>query len=667
MVGVFQSLHPCPSLCLHWKLPLLFAGLKAGVPLVPFESHPSSSRIQELLRTGLISVLAFTFLSCSVALEQTAQMASPEVVEDVDDEESVIPIDDDQIKDSLDNSVVQNSSEEILSSEEEADERVDEDCDLIVTFCKRAKLMPHARYDCMIYPFRRAECETSAPLKRNAETCSECYCYICNRPAVECNDWVAPSLCHCNAHNKSQYWKKLWTFALTGGLAIFKLEPAEIDEDVKRGGVLLQQFVHDVTVEYNQYLMGEEVFSDCHDCLCHRNLGPGQCDFCALHPPIIYRYTPVSDLVTAFLDQAAKENPKAETIALLGAAREILLHKDPASCSRNVDPAASLSKEVTCLMERITRQLQRLLIMNDLPKRLFKKLTHFYRSIPFPDHCIGFAKSLDFFPWDHDLLTLVLKGKIKMARRLAREKKETLLEVFPVVEARVERMETKKQYKELSWYLKRVKCYDFQRSAYESARADEMGSQGPVQKPRVVQEPQMLERVDKDFQQPPRLGPQGPADHGHCGEPTYPFQKVIFTAFEQKGLARRRKLGAGRGWMNFWALELLLESLFQHEMALNTVLARTVNDLHCRQEEMLTLWKCRGPQYVGKLLFFCLTSWNRNLYSCGLTIIRIIWANLQQCRWAKEVGLFLQQPKNFSHYLSSSEVLSFIEAARALP
>ncbi|XP_033023584.1 uncharacterized protein LOC117056981 [Lacerta agilis] len=381
-------------------------------------------------------------------------------MESTEKEESVILIDDDETQSSMASCILlDEDAEEIPLKGENTEEAVDEE--VIVTFCKRAKVMPHARYDCPTHPFEQVECETSCPLGRNAETCSECYCYICDKVAAECKDWVTPSFCHCNAHNKSKFWKDQWNSALTGSLSEFNLELSEIDADVQHGGVLLQKFVHDVSVEYNEYLSRNRIASDFPKCLCHQNLGPGQCEKCRSYPLYtVHSYASVSELVTAFLNLAEKERPKTEVIMLMGAAREIALHKDLIPFSQNVGHLVSLSQAVPCLMSRITRRLQRLLVLNDFPKPLYNKLTKFYHSIPFPVHCLTFSNSLNFAPWDDWLLISVLKGQNVTGQRMLKGKKECLCEAVPIVEARIERMEGCRQYKELIRYLKVVKCHD---------------------------------------------------------------------------------------------------------------------------------------------------------------------------------------------------------------
>nr|XP_028563108.1 uncharacterized protein LOC114585000 isoform X1 [Podarcis muralis]XP_028563109.1 uncharacterized protein LOC114585000 isoform X1 [Podarcis muralis]XP_028563110.1 uncharacterized protein LOC114585000 isoform X1 [Podarcis muralis]XP_028563111.1 uncharacterized protein LOC114585000 isoform X1 [Podarcis muralis]XP_028563112.1 uncharacterized protein LOC114585000 isoform X1 [Podarcis muralis] len=381
-------------------------------------------------------------------------------MESTKEEGSVIWIDEDEAESSLGSCILlADDAEEIPLKRENTEEAVDEE--VIVTFCKRAKVMPHARYDCPTHPFEQGECETSCPLGRNAETCSECYCYICDKVAAECKDWVTPSFCHCNAHNKSKFWKDQWNSALTGSLSQFNLELSEIDADVQHGGVLLQKFVHDVSVEYNKYLSGNRIAPDFPKCLCHRNLRPGQCEKCSSYPLYtVHSYASVSELVTAFLNLAEKERPKTEVIMLMGATREIALHKDLTPFSRNVGHLVSLSQAVPCLMSRITRRLQRLLVLNDFPKPLYNKLTGFYHSIPFPVHCHIFSNSLNFAPWDHCLLISVLKGQNVTGQRMLKGKKECLCETVAVVEARIERMEGCRQYKELIRYLKVVKCND---------------------------------------------------------------------------------------------------------------------------------------------------------------------------------------------------------------
>lgn len=93
------------------------------------------------------------------------------------------------------------------------------DEDLVVTFSRRADVLPHARYDCPIHPFmwghcnkdslpsiqglnkhtplclssfRAADCESAAPLAGNQLICDQCFCYICDK--------LASSVCWCKRY-----------------------------------------------------------------------------------------------------------------------------------------------------------------------------------------------------------------------------------------------------------------------------------------------------------------------------------------------------------------------------------------------------------------------------------------------------------------------------------
>ncbi|XP_038618923.1 uncharacterized protein LOC119942291 [Tachyglossus aculeatus] len=351
--------------------------------------------------------------------------------------------------------------EDSVLEEEKSEEIVDEESGLVLTFCKKGSVMPHARYDCMTNLFERAECETCIPLERNAETCGQCYCYICDKPASECRSWTTPALCHCNAHNKSKYWKGQRDFTLAGVLATFNLELSEIDQDLRRGGELLIQFVQDLSVEYTKYLGGERLALGRQDCFCHPKRKAGQCSSCRwIETEMVYRYSSVFQKVSSFIGQAEEESPKTAAVMLLGAIKEISVHKDPARNWQNLGPTESLKIAVPALMDRMTRVLQRLLVLSDFPKSLCEKFIQFFQSVILPPYCFAFTNCLNVAPWDHRLLTTVLKGQNITGKQKKNGKKETLWEVLPVIQARVEKMEHGDQFKELVRYLKAVKSDD---------------------------------------------------------------------------------------------------------------------------------------------------------------------------------------------------------------
>uniref|UniRef100_A0A8C6TEN7 Uncharacterized protein n=1 Tax=Neogobius melanostomus TaxID=47308 RepID=A0A8C6TEN7_9GOBI len=110
------------------------------------------------------------------------------------------------------------------------------DEDLVVTFSRRADLLPHARYDCPIQPFMATECEISAPVHNNKLICEQCFCYICDKLASQCESWSSSGVCHCNSHKRSTFWNNLRNNTLLGGLQSFNLTLCEIDSHLRHAG-----------------------------------------------------------------------------------------------------------------------------------------------------------------------------------------------------------------------------------------------------------------------------------------------------------------------------------------------------------------------------------------------------------------------------------------------
>ncbi|XP_069761660.1 uncharacterized protein [Narcine bancroftii] len=340
--------------------------------------------------------------------------------------ESVIVISDTEGDNDGESSVfiVENSPEVLDTSKNKSTEIIDEECGLAITFSKKGNVMPHARYDCVEQDFTRTENDISGPAGNNLNFCEQCYCYICDKLASECQYWNLPSICHCNAHNKSKYWKAHRDVALTGALSIFNFNLVDIDSELRHGGGLLQKFCLELALEYNKYLMGlttsRSSLIPC-ICICHSQLKMF-CEMCQVnHVEIrLYSYTPVYNMVNNFLQQAEKEKPKAAAIMMIGVAKEILLHKQS-------------------------------------PQEVFNKNDH----TSTPNQAVPiFMHSLNVLSWDDPFLTSILRGQNITGQRQKKGRKETLWEDFPIVQARVERMEAREEYRELVRYLRVIKCND---------------------------------------------------------------------------------------------------------------------------------------------------------------------------------------------------------------
>ncbi|XP_075686706.1 uncharacterized protein LOC142655912 [Rhinoderma darwinii] len=384
-------------------------------------------------------------------------------------EESVIIISDDEADVSLGlgNSVllIEDPNEDSILQEKKTLEVVDEE--LAITFSRRANVMPHARYDCSTHAFNRMEQETQVPVEKNASFCDECYCYLCDKPASECSYWSTIGSCHCNAHNKSKFWKDQRDNALVGVLTIFNLDLTEIDTEMKEGGNKLQLFLLALLPVYHKYLAGtlmtRESMHGC-VCACHKEkVANAKCNPCSMnHVPVkFHSYADVHKMVTDYLNQVDEESPKAAAVMLLGTAKQLVFHKAIPNPFTSKDSVANIKASSVVLMTRIVSTLQRLLVLKDYPKTLFDKFVIFFQSLPLPPHFYGFTSSMNVIRWDNCLLTSVLNGQNVTGIRTNKGKKEFLWEALPVVQSRVKRLEDEKSYRQLVRYLNAVRCSEY--------------------------------------------------------------------------------------------------------------------------------------------------------------------------------------------------------------
>ncbi|XP_078612996.1 uncharacterized protein LOC144882831 isoform X2 [Branchiostoma floridae x Branchiostoma japonicum] len=83
--------------------------------------------------------------------------------------------------------------------------------DFIVTFFKPSDTIkyPHAREDCRVHKFLAVPSQLYGyggnGKQENKASCESCYCYVCDIPAKECQEWTRGD--HCNAHSKDTSWK----------------------------------------------------------------------------------------------------------------------------------------------------------------------------------------------------------------------------------------------------------------------------------------------------------------------------------------------------------------------------------------------------------------------------------------------------------------------------
>ncbi|XP_067352949.1 uncharacterized protein zgc:112980 isoform X2 [Channa argus] len=320
------------------------------------------------------------------------------------------------------------------------------DEDLVITFSRRAEVLPHARYDCPIHPFTASDDEISAPVDSNQLFCDQCFCYICDKLASLCEVWCDSGRCHCNSHKRSNFWNNLRNGMLLGGLKKFNLTLLEIDAHLRQAEMMLQSFRQELAALFSIYVKGKTL----------QEYGPNLPN----QQGLIHDYTPVYESVSLFLNKADKQDARAAAIMRLGATEDFIRHFQASGTCILLSPMANAAHAKMVLLQRVIESVQRQMVMGDLTPEFTLKLQDFYKRFYFPAEMRCMKNSLCVRPWDDVLLVSVLKGQNVSGVRKDKGKKEVLIEPITVVLLRTELLQQQHRYRELYRYLRVIQTDD---------------------------------------------------------------------------------------------------------------------------------------------------------------------------------------------------------------
>ncbi|XP_026214861.1 uncharacterized protein zgc:112980 isoform X2 [Anabas testudineus] len=320
------------------------------------------------------------------------------------------------------------------------------DEDLVVTFSRRAEVLPHARYDCPIHPYTATDCEVEAPVASNQLFCDQCFCYICDKLASSCAVWSQSGRCHCNSHKKSDFWNNIRNDILLGGLKHFNLILSEIDTHLRQAENMLQSFRQDLCALFSSFVKGKTLQEYGLNLLNQQGL--------------IHDYTPVYEFVSSFLTKADKQNTRAAAIMRLGAAEEFIRHFQVSGNFILTSPMANAAQAKVVLLQRVIASVQRQIVMFEFTPEFSSKMQEFYKKLYFPADLKSMKNSLCVRPWDDVLLMSVLKGQNVSGIRKDKGKKDVLFEQISVVLLRTELLQQQRRYRELYRYLRVIQSDD---------------------------------------------------------------------------------------------------------------------------------------------------------------------------------------------------------------
>ncbi|XP_071031952.1 uncharacterized protein [Oncorhynchus clarkii lewisi] len=331
--------------------------------------------------------------------------------------------------------------------------------DLVVTFCQRGEVLPHARYDCTAHTFTPTDSDVGGPIESNQLFCHQCFCYVCDKVASECSVWTVSGVCHCNAHKRSVFWSNKRDKVVLGYLQMFNFNLLEIDSDLRLAESLLLQLEEELSKEYASFQRGVAVRGLAVQCACHchtaNRLECGNCQSNHLLL-LVYDYSQVFECVCRFLGRAERERPRAAAVMRLGAAQLFITHCQPPGPVISHHLEARIAEALPLLLTRVMEEVRRQMVECDFSPEFLQKLQGFYQTLPLPPSCIALRNRLCVLPWSDVLLVSVLKGQNVTGIRPGKGKKEPLTESAAVVLLRTETLQRLNRYRELTRYLKVV-------------------------------------------------------------------------------------------------------------------------------------------------------------------------------------------------------------------
>ncbi|XP_031419929.1 uncharacterized protein zgc:112980 isoform X2 [Clupea harengus] len=296
------------------------------------------------------------------------------------------------------------------------------DDDLSITYTQKGMVLPHARSDCPAHPFR----ETAGPELGNTHTselnisfCEQCFCYVCDAPASECEVWRS----HCDAHPRCSLWRSQREIRTLGTLHKLGFTVEDMDEELRTAEHSLHIFSQTLSKHFSTFQQSG--------------------------------LRPVFECVSEFVSKAEQENLKTGAVMMLGATQLFLTHPQPHNTG-SCEPLVDLKDEaVYLLLHRVFDWLLQVCVDVTLPSPVVHKLQVVCSSLTVPHNCkTVWLSVLAVRVWDDPLLVAVLKGQNVSGR--SKKTKSILQESSAVVTTRVRHLLHQKRYREVARYLKVV-------------------------------------------------------------------------------------------------------------------------------------------------------------------------------------------------------------------